>query len=110
MKPWENHNLPKALRKGNSDPDIRRRHYLGQGVINAVGKQEAMALGLVDSHCLVLDAQYGKYLAEQFPGARYLKEKPKRNILQSIEPELYDYLTAAVLLSIIPTSEQYNPY
>ena len=48
MKPWENHNLPKSLRKGNSDPDIRRRHYLGQGVINAVGKQEAMALGLVD--------------------------------------------------------------
>jgi len=83
MIPYLIHNLPKSVRKRYSHqelPDIRRRNYIGQGVINAVGKQDAMALGLVDSHGLVLDAQYGKYLAEQFPGVRYLKEKPKREI------------------------------
>ena len=108
MIPWQNHNLPKSLRKGNSDPDIRRRHYLGQGVINAVGKQEAMALGLVDVQCLVLDDEYGKYLAEQFPGVRYLKEKPKREIMYVELPEIFD--VSALVYSNIPTSEQYSPY
>lgn len=71
MKPWQMHNLPKHLRRGNSDPDLRRRHYVGQGIVSAVGKAEAMTLGLVDADGLVLDEAYGKYLQEHFARVRY---------------------------------------
>ena len=78
MKPWQTHNLPKHLRKGNSDPDLRRRHYIGKGIVRAVGKAEAMDLGLVDADGLVLDEAYGRYLQQQFHGVLYMKEKPEQ--------------------------------